>query len=440
MKKYINKVIIIFIIIQFAIDIVTSIMVTKELGNVTIGIILKTIFLICLALYAFISSNKEMKKKQILYYILLGIYGIIFCSLMLYKEGINTLFIQIKSLIKTFYFPLLLIAFISLERSDNLKIKESTLVFALFGYVVIILIAKLTGTAFWSYPYRNNIGTVGWFYAANEIGNIMAMLFPILIIYIMKKDFNVFTLLCLCISIFAMLEIGTKVPFLSLILIAALVAVICLIERKKRFYKILIGEILICIIVVLLLGSTPIGKNIRNNYGINLLDITAEIQKEQEEQEKQEEPEEPENQEINAEIVLSNRTQFLKTNFEQYKNSSIMNKIFGLGYVKENEQIKTTEMDFYDILFFNGIAGVVIYWLPIIILMADYVATIKKYSIKQMINKEIIILLFDCCLIMGIAFFTGHVLTAPAVTTYLAIIISQLDNEIYKKIYEGDSK
>lgn len=429
MRKYINNGITIFVIIQFLIDLVTSIIVANGWGNVTIGIILKTVFVIFLALYAFIASNKEMKKKQLLYYICVGVYSIIFCSLMLYKEGIGSLFIQIKSLIKTFYFPLLLVSLVSLKRSNKLEIKVSTLVYSLFGYVAVILIAKLTGTAFWSYPYKDNLGTVGWFYSANEIGNIISMLLPILIIYIMQKKCNIFSILCLLISIFAVLEIGTKVPFFSFVLIATLVGIICLIERKRKYYKILVAEIFIGIVVMVILGSTPIGKNITKNYGINLPDYIT-----KKEEDKQEKPEEVpnQNQEINAEVVLSNRTQFLKTNFEQYKNSSMTNKIFGLGYVKEKEQIKTIEMDFFDIIFFNGIIGCIIYFLPLVVLLVEYIIKIKKYSIKQIINKEIIILLFDCCLIMGIAFFTGHVLTAPAVTTYLAIIISQMDKEFNK--------
>ena len=429
MRKYINKAVTVFVIMQFLIDLFTSIIVANGWGNVTVGIIFKTVFLIFLVLYAFITSNKEMKKKQILYYICLGVYAIIFCSLMLYKEGIGSLFIQIKSLIKTFYFQLLLVSLVSLERSNKLEIKESTLVYSLFGYVVVILIAKITGTAFWSYPDKDKLGTVGWFYSANEIGNIISMLLPVLIIYIMKKDCNVFSISCLLISIFAVLEIGTKVPFLSFILIATLVGIICLIKRKRKYYKILVGEFLIGIVVIVILGSTPIGKNITNNYGIELPNFIANLQ-----EDNQEEPEEVphKNQEINTEVVLSNRTQFLETNYEQYEDSSVVNKIFGLGYVEENEQIKTIEMDFFDILFFNGIIGCIIYFFPLIVLLVEYIIKIKKYSIKQMINKEIIILIFDCCLIMGIAFFTGHVLTAPAVTTYLAIIISQLDKEFNK--------
>ena len=429
MKKYINKLITIFIVGQFIIDLFTSVAVTNNWGNVTIGIILKTIVAIFLVIYAFICADKKAKKKQILYYSLLAVYAVAFCGFNIYKQGIGTLFIQVKSLIKTFYFPLVLISLISLERSHKLDIKEDILIYSLLGYATIILVAKISGTAYWSYPYKNNLGTVGWFYSANEIGNIISMLFPILIIYILKEKWNILFAICLGISIFSMLEIGTKVPFFSLILIAGLTGLICLIKREKKYYKILIGEIIISVIIILTLGSTPIGKNIKSNYGINIPDFIAMIKKENH----TENPKPTGNQPISTEVVLSNRTQFLNTNFEQYKESGIINKVIGLGYVKDNEQIKTIEMDYFDILFLNGIMGFVLYFMPFLVLIIEYIKIIKIYKIKQIINTKIIILLFDFGLIMGTSFFTGHVLTAPSVTTYLAMIVLQLDKEINEK-------
>lgn len=423
MKKYINNFIIVFIMGQFLIDLFTSLAVTNNWGNVTVGIILKTLFAIFLVVYTFICSDKKTRKKQILYYTFLGVYAVAFCGLNIYKHGIGTLFVQIKSLIKTFYFPLILVSLLSLERANKLDIKKDVLIYSLVGYTSIILVAKISGTAFWSYPYRNNLGTVGWFYSANEIGNIISMLFPILVMYIMKEKWNNLFLVYLAITIFAMLEIGTKVPFFSLILMAGLTGIICLIKKEKKYYRILLGEAIISLLIILLLGSSSVGKNIKNNYGINIPDIMGMLRQEN----NNSEVKLPANEEINTEVVLSNRTQFLETNFKRYKESGIINKAIGLGYIEDNEQIKTAEMDFFDILFFNGITGFILYFAPLLVLVIEYV---KVYTIKQIINMDIIILLFDFCLVMGIAFFTGHVLTAPSVTTYLATIVLQLDKNL----------
>lgn len=73
-------------------------------------------------------------------------------------------------------------------------------------------------------------------------------------------------------------------------------------------------------------------------------------------------------------IILGRRIQYLKKINKYYLKSSINNKLLGLKYTSN---IKSVEMDLFDIFYKNGLVGFIIYFLPLI-----YIIKKKKYYLN----------------------------------------------------------
>ena len=56
-------------------------------------------------------------------------------------------------------------------------------------------------------------------------------------------------------------------------------------------------------------------------------------------------------------FIFSQRLTFLEKKHELYKDASVYEKIFGIGYIKNNKQTKMIEMDYFDIYYSHGLIG-----------------------------------------------------------------------------------
>ena len=103
LKKNISIIISIFILLQPILDLITGLFLHVLNINLTIGIIIKLLFILFLIFITVFGFNK---KKLIISYILLIIYGLFYCfGMIIYKD--SSLFVEIQNLVKTFYFPVL---------------------------------------------------------------------------------------------------------------------------------------------------------------------------------------------------------------------------------------------------------------------------------------------------------------------------------------------
>ena len=122
-------------------------------------------------------------------------------------------------------------------------------------------------------------------------------------------------------------------------------------------------------------------------------------------------------------FIFGSRFKMLNDSFQVFINSSLLNKLFGIGYMNNNI-LKTCEMDYFVTLIHNGIIGFMIiysvYFYFVFNLIKEY---IKKFFNNFMnIKKTLIhISLFFTILC---AFFVGHTLDVPSVSIYVAIIIN----------------
>jgi len=462
-----KKIFYLFIILQPVLDLLTSFMSRHMDLPLTIGIIIRSIFMLYMFMYALFIYKPEGKIYKYSRWILIGI-GIYIITFLGYKllSKDTSIITEVKGIIKLFYFPIVLTGVFMLNEKDRLEISNKFLMYVLLGYTGIIFIATITGTYFRSYnEYLYGLGTVGWFFAANEIGSIIAILTPFTIVNIIQNKLNIVNITSIILCILSSLYMGTKVPFLGFIGSIGILIVYILftyiytrikkISSLLNYKKISVCVITIGIVFCGLFYKSPVYKNLMFNYGHIVNKIVKFIEGPKEENPATKpmdsneevvvvEPEEKE-PEINMHInqddlvgsLLSNRTAVAEEIKNIYKNSSIVEKLLGLGYVIEIKPgiftDKTIEMDQLDIFYRHGIVGTILYFGQLIILMGVIIKSLLK-KVRYLLDLDTITCMISILLGIGIAFSSGHVLTAPAVSIFIIISIIKL----YNKIVEGN--
>lgn len=455
-----------FIIFQPILDLLTSFMSRNMDLPLTIGIVARSLFMVYMFIYALFIYRPEKKiykySKGLL--IGIGIYIIIFLGYTLLSKD-TSIITEIKGVIKLFYFPIVLTGVFILNEKDRLEISNKFLMYILLGYTGVIFIATVTGTYFRSYnEYLYGLGSVGWFFAANEIGSIIAILTPFTVINIVQNKLNVVNIVSIVLCILSSLYMGTKVPFIgfvgSLGILTMYIIFIAVFSKIKKIsntfnYK----KISVCIITIgisfcILFYKSPVYKNLMFNYGhiVNKIVKFIEGPKEENPATKPMNPNEevvvvePEEEpEINMHInqddlvgsLLSNRTAIAEEIKNIYKNSTITEKLIGLGHVVEIKPgvttDKTIEMDHLDIFYRHGIIGTVLYFGQFIILIGIIINSLFRNA-KYLLDLDVVTCIISITLGMGIALSSGHVLTAPAVSIFIILSIIKL----YDKVVEGN--
>lgn len=345
-------------------DLMTSLMTRYTTLPMTIGMLIRGLFILLMVGY----SLKYRKAR--LYYGLIALYVILS----------GHIIHEVVYFFKYFYFPILLVAVstsMSLDQDKVYKCLVSNAIVMALG----ILIPTITQTGGASYVGMDKQGTVGWFYAANEVGAIFALLFPAIYYLLWKGQYLAFIIIVLsCIT--SMLLLGTKVGLLAVLGIEALMVLWFLIHRHTQK-----GISLCLIIFIMSIVVMPILPTMHNVS--EALPQVAQPQPQQE------------SRQI-TNVVLSSRQIFLKETYDIYASSPLSNKLLGIGFNHE----KLIEMDIFDIFFRYGIIGFIIYFLPLI--------HIKFHKLHFI---SLVALVFG----LGIATLAGHVLGAPPVSTYLVM-------------------
>lgn len=406
MNKYIKenftKLLSIFILLQPILDLITGLCVHLLDFNITIGIVIRVLFL----LFIMYTSVIIYKNKLSLYvYITVFIYALLYLTgIIIYKDGV--LFQEIQGLVKVFYFPLILISLYDLK--DEFRVSKMTLFTTLFLYLILILGPNILGLGFKSYQITKS-GTLGFFNSANEISGIISILTPVMFIILKDLKNNILKVLFAIIYIIVILTIGTKTPLLTL-LITIVFSYLYYMSTciKKKTYKPLVvsGLVIIAVLCSLLLviPKTNFYKNIKVHLDYLEVDNVFEVFKEQE---------------LVDHFIFSQRLTFLEKKAALYSDSSLYENLFGIGYTNDNETTKLIEMDYFDILYSHGIVGFILFF-------TIYFLTLYKISKdKQRLTFERYMLKLSIFLILILSLFTGHIITAPAVSLIAIILILQ---------------
>ena len=459
----------IVLILSPIIDIVTSVSQRTLNADISLGLIIRSLLLFFMTMFTLFKSSYKYKKITIVYLALFILYSIVFISNIYINKGNVYILTEAKALIKAFYFPICLITLLNYVETKNYKIDLKLLFFVMIEYILLLFLPSILNLGYESYA-EDKIGTIGWFFSANEISSIFSILI-VLIVFSYKYVKNIAVYFGLIIiSFYTILQIGTKMPAVSAMIAITSYIVFYLIQymntKSKNCMKSLcIGVGMICIFSVIFISS-PVLRNFdiyknyliatRNNQELiesntvpvkgNAEDNTisveenennAKVEQGQKQDHEQNEikPEEKNltNDEI-ATIIHSGRLETMSTINTKFGNSKILNKIIGLGRVDiENNDEFLIEMDYFDILYNFGILGFIIYFLPSIIIAVIVIKRVSKNKIIMLLKDDykfcyIIIILNG--LICAIA---GHTLVAPAVSIYISVILIQLFREYESK-------
>lgn len=386
-KTNITTIIGVFLIISPFLDLFTSIGIKYNIDQLRVGIIIRGLFMLLMIYYSIFL--KDNKKQTIIFLSVIFTYIALFLTKTILTNGNITY--ETTVIFKTFYFIILSITFINLEKPIDTKYYIACFT----TYLLLVFIPNILNIGFNSYEIAK-VGQVGWFNSANEISTILSILTPILIAYLMTKKNKILSVLYLIIILITFFSIGTKVPILSLAIICGfyfLYSLYKLIRKKytKKITFILTGLFIIIISTAILLPKTSFYKNIKIHLEYLEVDNIVEIFTDTE---------------LIDHFLLGSRLKLLSQNIKTYKESSTVEILLGIG-----AEHKQSEMDFFDIFINYGIIGFALIATILIIL-------IIKQKPKYTTNTKLSLLLA-----ITIAFLSGHVLVSPAVSIFIPLLL-----------------
>ena len=411
-KENFNKILSIFILIQPILDLLTGICIHTFNLNITIGIFVRILFMLFIV---FTTVFIYKKKLPLLISTIIFIYAICYLlGIVIYKDGV--LFNEIQNLVKVFYFSIVLTSLYSIK--DEIRISKMTLFITLSTYLLFILIPNLLGIGFKSYEITKS-GTLGFFNSANEISGIISILTPIVFVIIKDMKTKIIKVVFAITYLFVILTIGTKTPLLSILITLGLTLLYYIINCiNKKTYKPIIYSIVAVMIcsmgLLIVLPKTNFYKNIQVHLEFLEVDNIVEVFKDKE---------------LIDHFIFSQRLTFLENKQKLYSESSIYQKIFGIGYTNQNEITKSIEIDYFDILYSHGIVGFIVFFGIYIYIFIN----ILKNRIREK-NYQTFMFKISIFLIIILSFFTGHIITAPAVSIFVAVLLLNLNKSEQKRI------
>lgn len=411
-KKNFNTLLIIFILLQPILDLITGFGIHIWKMDITIGIIIRMIFLLVI-LYSVMFVYK--KKQNWLYYGILIVYGLLYVlGIILFKDGVG-LFSEIQGLCRVFYFPVLLIALYSIK--DEIKISKMTLMVVLVTYLVCILVPNCLNLGFETYEITK-AGTLGFFNSANEISGIISLLTPIMILIFVSSKKIIPAVIISCIYLYVILTIGTKTPLLSLgitIFFTYLWFIYNAVKVKKykRIGISLIALVLFTTALILILPKTTFYKNIETHLNYLKLDNVTEVF---------------EDEKLVDHFIFSSRLKFMKERQQDYMDGNIYQKLFGIGYLNNQKEAKAVEMDYFDIYYNHGIIGFILFFG----MYGYFFYLIMKE--RRKLDFEQYMLYISILLSIFLSFFTGHIITAPAVSILVTVLLLMLVKQKKKRL------
>ncbi len=405
MKKILNnfdKIFLIFLYLQPFLDVTTGILL--HFGyNITISSIIRLGFMFLCIIYLLFNVKE---KKTNIYLSCLFLYFILFTITILITKDTTILTYEIKNLLTTYYFVIMLLTLLNVYKKKSFNVNNIIILYCI--YLIFVFIPNILGLGFDSY-WHSKEGQIGWFVSANVVGSILSIILPLILISIKKIDIKL--VIITLINVYVIFSIGTKVPVLSFILIIIInfIYYVTSIIKKREYKKIAIiimPIILLFMISILIFPKTSFYKNLQIH--INYL-------------EKKDNGKITTNHFIDH-FIFSQRLTFEEKTRNAYNNSSLLEKIFGIGYIEnystDKVRLKTIEIDYFDIFYRHGIVGFILFFTPIIYILKTILKRLKLDNYKSL-NITLSI-----CLILLLALFQGHIFITPANSIYVALILA----------------
>lgn len=436
---------VLFIAFQPIIDSLTLASMFLLETSITVGIVVRAFYMLVLAcLLVWLCKKSKISRIFTLY--LVGLAILLLANLLLNMQVKDPfyLFQELKFFNKVIYFHIIFLGLIMVykelkERNYDIT-GNTTKYFWISGLIIgiIFVVAQITGTSLSNYEYTK-IGFSGWFYAGNEIGGIMAIVLPIMALYAIQRTDSIrnpWAWIPFCILAFGMIMLGTKVGYggIVIVLLSVMFGSLIMLLMKDRSTTVISNLWISVILTVVLAIATPFTPIFGNMFAhFDLLGIDFEDQPEPNTEltiEEQEEEDRITNEQVQN-LVFSSREKYEAAMRQEFLNAPLSQQLLGMGFagnydpVESGESPKMIEMDFHDWFYSFG-------WLGFIYLMAPLVWFSGRFVFRFVSNIKTYFTYFNVLygvaflLGIGIAYTAGHVLTAPAVSIYLAAILAML--------------
>lgn len=435
----------VYILCQPLLDVLTGLAVQAGIP-VTVGIVVRSLFMGLAFLYAVFISDFPGKKRWLAYIGVLVAYLALFMAYLFSLGGFSLCVGNVKDVIKTFFFPFVLFFFWGIYRQYGMLVTVRTIAWAGGLYASVIPVSYITNTSFLSYA-NSGYGVGGWFYAANEVGCILAITGPFTILHCLrvlpsvtkktwwKGALAVWGLLAVSISANFL---GTKIifGFTTLYCAAAFVWTLWALRRDpsraRKIQAIAAGAMLLVTLLLFLINS-PLMRYLREVY-FPLLHNEPEITTASWNEELRNACrgtwlyEFIESNELMKSIdqVLSRRFISASPAVQVYTDSGILAKLLGIGYAAAPSFSRDIhymiEMDPPSILIRHGILGFALYYVPYLAFIVWSVVQFFKRPAQRLSSLPWCTALYCTLAGCAISAIAGHALVAPAVATFMIIV------------------
>lgn len=468
-REHFEKLLLIFIVFQPVLDILTYFSIQSFDFSLTIGIVIRVLFMIGSVWFILFGNNSDWKKYVITYLVALAAVLSIGLIYNFFTKPVFNPFLELQFIAKTVYFPIMLSAYLLLFTTiDKVSFVRMRILKAITVAMIIIavsfFIAILTGTSSETYEW-NKFGFKGWFNSGNEIGSIIAIAFPLVYIHTLNKVDHIkkiYYFIPLAMIALVSILLGTKVGFFavlgaSIIVFASYLIywVISKVNKKQGEKNLHLKLITSLIFLIIFLAATPFSPTFSNvsgdvgqineqrettqdSDGDGVEDGTGDESGSQDDGTKGGDDaaaalgEQALIESPILKIILSSRNIYFAHIYDMYVEADVIQKTFGMGYAGNYEDIrKLIEMDFFDLFFSYGIAGIILILIPFLFVIGLFLKLLFQIPGKILHPQNILILL-SIGFGTGIAFLAGHVLYAPAVSIYLAISLVLLITNMLK--------
>lgn len=409
-EAHIKTILFFYLLLQPFLDITAGIFTLFDFPNL-IGITIRLLFFLFCTYYLIFISNYKLSKY---YTITTYLYLLLFTIYTVIVKDFSVIFYELQNTFNAFYFPIIFLGLVEMIPRYHIQYKLKHIIILFSIYIFFVFFPTITHTNLNSYEI-SKVGSAGWFYSTNSVSAIISVLLPFLCIYIKENKKKLYLWLpILGILLYSIFTLGTKVPILSIGIILffnILYLLIYLWKQKKYMYIVTSTLILITITFgsLLIIPKTSFYKNIEIHMEFLEIDSPIDALKDPY---------------LLDHFIFSQRLTFFKNTALSWQQTNMIGKIIGIGYIEnygtDSVNLKTIEMDYFDIFYRHGILGFIIYFFPFFI----FVKYKKKhvYNSYTKLNIHISILL-----IFILAFFSGHIFVAPA-TSIIVTMIFMIEN------------
>ncbi|WP_026592113.1 O-antigen ligase family protein [Bacillus sp. UNC437CL72CviS29] len=437
----------IFIMLQPILDLLTSFCIMVLKIDTTIGVITRLFVMALGGIYILLQAKEKGNRKYIIYLIVVGIV----CA----AGFVNNKFVkspimlgeEIKFIAKSLYPIIMLTCYIFVFKSLKNKVNtyskmRNYIVYSTLIINAIMVISIATGTDYNSYTSIKT-GSRGWFYAGNELGSILAVICPIVFLYSIEKTTSIaksYFWIPSLLMIFSLFAIGTKVGFGAIVGTMIVAVFMCYVQaflqrkdRKKKAY--LLNGIIATVVFAGVVAYTPFSPFLKNiGFHFQFLENKQEMKEAEEKKEDKpqhkppvtQEEKEVKKQEETQALIFSGRELFEKVYKDYYAEAPTSQKLLGMGYSGNfKEDPKLIERDFHDWFYAFGIIGFALLLIPFLY-FGIKILLILITRFREVFTVKYGLLATSLALGLGIAFIAGHVLTAPGVSIYFAVIFAYL--------------